>query len=341
MRPRKEREWGIGGRNVPEAPAVAGRRPVKDGDIRQPARYSASNGDSSTGQWSRLGRISNVPARRPAPHERKDCVSDDPPRSIKGFATSAAADAHAPGRSLSWRSLVVAALVSAGLASAVTYVVVTRLLDRADQAPPPVAQPPGADAPGIGGRPMVIENLPAVLTHPVVEAAWTGYPMQLWPTIEAGSDVLCEAIAQGGERPEWKKSEYLPDLWECFSFGDDEAEGYKLFAMVRGADEASAGEIRLKLTIDGMDSTVSQELALADLAHRVGLALGPLLADALDRTVGGTEGGTERAYNTEFTVIRDLSGGRGRDVVVTLPERFATRFATGSWHPRGPSPPAR
>lgn len=265
-------------------------------------------------------------------------MSDALPKSRKGFATSAAVDAHASGRHLTWRSLVVAALFAAGLASVVTYAVVTRLAERS---PLPVTEPPDSTERADDDQPIVIHDLPDVLTLPAVEAESLGYPLQLWPVLEAGSDVLCEAIAQGGERPEWKKSEYLPDLWECFSFGDDEAEGYKLFAMVRGADEASAGEIRLKLTIDGMDSTVSQELALADLAHRVGRALGPLLADALDRTVGGTEGGTERAYNTEFTVIRDLSGGRGRDVVVTLPERFGTRFATGSWHPRGPSPTAR
>ncbi|MFN3548143.1 MAG: DUF6030 family protein [Mesorhizobium sp.] len=263
-----------------------------------------------------------------------------PPKTGKGFAPSAAADGQLRGRALSWWPIVVVALLSAGLASAVTYVVVTRLADRAALAPPP-APPPEADAPADGGRPMVIENLPAVLTRPAVVAEELGYPAQLWPTLEAGADVLCEAIALDGERPEWKKSEYFPDLWECLSFSENAAEGYTLFAMVRGADETRAGEIRLKLAIDGMESTVTQELALADLARRVGEALGPLLAGVLDRTVGRTEGGTDIAFNTEFTVIRDLGGGRGRDVVVTLPERFSTRFAADALRPRGPSPMAR
>jgi hypothetical protein len=268
-------------------------------------------------------------------------VSDDPPKIMKGFATSAAVDGHAPGRPMTWRSLVVAALVAAGLASAATYAVVTRLADRADVSPPPVATPPVPAPPADVKPPIVIANLPAVLTRPVVEAEGLGYPSQLWPTLEAASNVLCEAIAQDGDPPEWKKSEFFPDLWECLSFSENQAEGYTLFAMVRGADEASAGEIRLKLAIDGMESTVAQELALADLARRVGEALGPLLAAALESTVGRTEGGTEKAYNTEFTVIRELGGGRGRDVVVTLPERFSTRFAADALRPRGPSPMAR
>jgi hypothetical protein len=260
---------------------------------------------------------------------------------MKGFATSTAADGSAPGRPMSWRLLVVAVLVSAGLASAVTYVVVTRLLDRAGHPPASVAEPPGVDAPADGGRPMVIENIPAVLTRPVVEAAWTEYPMQLWPTLEADPDVLCQVITLGGDSPEWKKSEYLPDLWECFSFGDDEAEGYTLFAIVRGTDEESVSEIRLKLAVEGAGSTDAPDRALAALARRVGAALGPLLAEELDRTARKPAGGTETAYNAAFTVIRDFDGGPGRDIVVRLPERFATRFATGSWHPRGPSPTAR